>query len=86
MLDVANIAAYRSANAQHYLDMRERLDGAPPPATLVELGYHWAEVQINTQYLHYVAEHRPEQELRVMLETRERALRELGRSLDVNAS
>ena len=75
MLDVANIAEHGSPNMSRYLDTRELLDGRRISAQEATLAYRWAEVQINTRYLHYVAEHRPAGELWRMVKSRSRALR-----------
>jgi thiamine kinase-like enzyme len=82
MLDIAGIAAHGSPSEGRYLGPRERLDGRPADPAMVVLGYHWAEVQIATQNLHYVAEFASDGELSAMLERRARALVDLERCLD----
>jgi hypothetical protein len=81
MLDVANIADHGSAREARYVRERERLSGQPVDRRLVEIGYWWAQAQITTQYLPYVAERRPEAELDAMLVARERAFERLGSAL-----
>jgi aminoglycoside phosphotransferase (APT) family kinase protein len=81
MLDVANIARRGSPMEQRYLRERERLSGVAIAPDTVEIGHRWAQAQITTQYLAYVAEHRPAAELEAMLQARERALDRLGAAL-----
>jgi aminoglycoside phosphotransferase (APT) family kinase protein len=84
ILDVANIAALGSANHRRYLRACERLGAPPTPRRLVELGYHWAQVQITTQYLGWVATARPEDELAALVRARSDALAALGRLLEAD--
>lgn len=77
MLDIANIAEFGSPSYHRYLAACQRLTGQPPDPWHAEVGYQWARAQINTQYLGWVAQHRPPAALAHMLNERGQALRGL---------
>ncbi len=64
-----------------YLAAWVRLTGRALTANEVEVGYHWAQAQIDTQYLAYVCRELSTEEVETMLERRARALDALGEAL-----
>jgi len=63
MLDLANVTEPGSAGFAAYRTDWEQQAGDPLDPVQVDLGYHWAAVQIPLQYLPWTALHRPGDEL-----------------------
>lgn len=57
MLDLANVVDYGSPAWGIYLDAWEKATGQALDLHLAEVGYCWATVQINLQYLPFALEH-----------------------------
>jgi len=62
MLDLANLVEIDSENWETYLAIWERVRGEAMDLHVARLGYHWATVMINLQYLPYSAGQWPEDE------------------------
>jgi aminoglycoside phosphotransferase (APT) family kinase protein len=60
MLDLANMVEIDSPNWTTYLSTWEAANGEAMDANIARLGYYWATVMINVQYLPYVASRWPE--------------------------
>ena len=67
----------RSPEVARYTRTWERLTGEPLPATVLELGYRWAALQLPVQYLPWTAAHRSTREVDAALDRIERALGQL---------
>jgi aminoglycoside phosphotransferase (APT) family kinase protein len=57
MLDLANVVDFNSPAWETYLGAWEKAAGHPLDLLLAEVGYCWATVQINMQYLPFALEH-----------------------------
>jgi aminoglycoside phosphotransferase (APT) family kinase protein len=55
MLDLANLVEIDSGNWRTYLSVWDTVTGKAMDPDLARLGYHWATVMINLQYLPYAA-------------------------------
>jgi len=75
--DLANLVPARSPEVARYTRTWERLTGVPLPATVLELGYRWAALQLPVQYLPWTAAHRSTREVDAALDRIERALGQL---------
>jgi thiamine kinase-like enzyme len=81
MLDVANIAQQGSANYERYMHTWQEAAGESLDPWLADVGYQWATVQVNTQYLGYAAEARTPDHVAIMIDWRRAALDRLGKAL-----
>jgi thiamine kinase-like enzyme len=59
MLDVANLIKLGSESWQQYLNAWAEVAPKPLDSQLSQLGYHWATIMVNTQYLPYAVDFTP---------------------------
>lgn len=78
MLDLANVTEPGSPGFAAYRTAWEQEAGDPLDPVQVDLGYHWAAVQIPLQYLPWTARHRPGDELAAAAGRAEAALAALA--------
>lgn len=83
MLDIANCAPPTSANHRAYLAAWKRITGTPLDPALADIGYQWAVVQVNVQYLGWAAQHLSSERVEGMLDRAEVAVNSLGEALGV---
>jgi aminoglycoside phosphotransferase (APT) family kinase protein len=68
MLDLPNMVPLDSAGWRCYLAALEEAQGFPVDLRAATLGYHWATVQVNTQYLPFAVEHMGGEQVRRMVQ------------------
>jgi hypothetical protein len=76
-LDLANLISAGSPDIARYARTWQQHAGAPLPATVIELGYRWAALQIPVQYLPWMTGHRPTLDVEAALDKIEHALDQL---------
>lgn len=78
MLDLANITEYDSAQFKCYTQTWQQITNRELDQELSEIGYLWAIVQINIQYLGFAVKYTSDQNVKVMLDKAKAAVRQLG--------
>lgn len=68
MLDLANMVEIGSANWGDYLSAYEAANGEAMDPEIARLGYAWATVMVNAQYLPYVVNYLPPEGTQKMME------------------
>jgi len=68
MLDLANMVKRDSLGWFHYLASWEAAAGQPADLEQARLGYHWATVMVNLQYLPYAIAYRPPERVQEMVD------------------
>ncbi len=81
MLDVVNCAPPGSANHEAYLKAWAEITGAPLNPRTAAIGFSWAAVHVNVQYLGWAAQHLGPSRVETMLDQAEAAREELGDAL-----
>jgi hypothetical protein len=81
MVDIANIAEYGSASFQRYLAAWSSTTGHEIDPYVVDLGYRFGTVVVNTQYVGFAVQHGSAGEVYAMTAARRDALEALGQLL-----
>jgi len=67
MLDVANLIKLGAESWQQYLSAWAEVTQEPLNSHLAQLGYHWATIMVNTQYLPYAVDFTPPENVAQMV-------------------
>ena len=82
LVDIANIAEYGSASLQRYLAAWSSTTGHEIDPYVVELGYRFGTVIVNTQYLGFAVRHGSRGDVLAMTAGRREALEALGQLIE----